>query len=375
MKITSVESILLTAQLKQPFWSAGVLVPNRNAVLVMIHTDEGITGLGEAFCMGGPPHTTLQVIQNDFKHLLVGEDPRYTSYLWEKLYKASFMRGRRGIIIAALSGVDIALWDIMGKISGLPIYRLLGGFRNKVMAYATGGHYAEGKGLPELQKEVIGYIKAGFKAIKIKVGKMSIPADIDRVKAVREAIGNDVQLMVDANRAYDAKNAIKLARGIEKYNISWLEEPVSPDHVDASIRVAEAIDIPVCGYETEATAYAFRELISKGAVDIVQQDVSWSGGFTECRRVADIAYAWGLRCIPHSFGSAVTVAANLHFLASLPNGDIFEFDQNPNDLRDKLLINPIQIDIDGYITIPEKPGLGIELSPESVEQYRGVLAK
>jgi L-alanine-DL-glutamate epimerase-like enolase superfamily enzyme len=201
----------------------------------------------------------------------------------------------------------------------------------------------------------------------------SLEEDVRRVHAVREAIGPDVQLIVDANNAWTASTALTMMRDLERDRIYWLEEPVATDDVAGSALVAHNLDVPVAGYETEVGVYGFRDLIAAGAVDIVQPDATWSGGITECRRIAALAAAYRLPCIPHVFSSGVSLVANLHFVASIPNGLLLEFDRNPNPLRENLFTEPIEIDVRGYVALPERPGLGVTLNMGTVERYRVAL--
>jgi D-galactarolactone cycloisomerase len=194
--------------------------------------------------------------------------------------------------------------------------------------------------------------------------------DIARVAAVRRALGPRAKLMVDVNCAWSPAVAIEMGRALEDHKLYWIEEPVATDDISGSAAVAEALATPVAGYETEIGLDGFRELITRGAVDIVQPDIAWSGGFSECRRIAAFAQAHHRMVAPHAFASAVTLAASLHFIASISNGLVLEFDQNPNGLRDELLKEPIRIDNSGMIRLPERPGLGIELDPKAIERYR-----
>ncbi|MGH7053543.1 MAG: mandelate racemase/muconate lactonizing enzyme family protein [Stellaceae bacterium] len=187
---------------------------------------------------------------------------------------------------------------------------------------------------------------------------------------MRRALGPKAKLMVDVNCAWSPALAIAMGRALEPHNIYWIEEPVATDDIDGSARVAAALATPIAGYETEIGLYGFRELITRGAVDIVQTDLAWAGGFSECRRIAALAQAHHLMVAPHAFAGAVLLAASLHFLASIPNGLELEFDQNPNGLRDDLLTEPLAIDRDGMVTVPTRPGLGIELDPAAIARYR-----
>ena len=194
--------------------------------------------------------------------------------------------------------------------------------------------------------------------------------DIARVAAVRRALGPKAKLMVDVNCAWSPSFAIEMGRALEPYRLYWIEEPVATDDIDGSARVADALATPIAGYETEIGLYGFRELIERGCGRHRAARHRLVGGFSECRRIAALAQAHHLMVAPHAFAGAVTLAASLHFIASIPNGLVLEFDQNPNGLRDELLKEPIAIESDGMIRLPERPGLGIELDPAAVERYR-----
>jgi L-alanine-DL-glutamate epimerase-like enolase superfamily enzyme len=370
MKITKIETIGLSYPLEKPIWDAQHYIASRNCVLVKVYTDEGFIGVGEAAHFGGPVTSTMTIIEKELAPLVIGEDPYAVERIWEKVYRTTIQHGRRGIVIAALSGIDIALWDIIGQKAGLPLYRLLGSNAEEVQAYASVGFYSEGKGPAELAKEAGAAVKAGFRAVKMKVGGLLLREDLKRVEAVREIIGDDIPLMVDANSNWDVPTALKAARALEAFDIAWIEEPVAVDDIEGSARVAQATSIPIAGYEQETTRYGFKELILRKAVNIVQPDAIWSGGITECRKIAALAAAWNLKCIPHVFSSAVCLAANLHFLAAIPNGGWIEFDQNPNALREELILQPFRIDKDGRVPLPNRPGLGIELNDDIIDRYR-----
>lgn len=370
MKITKIEAIGLSYPLDKPIWDSQHYIASRNCVLVKVYTDEGFIGIGEAAHFGGPLLSTITIIEKELAPFVIGEDPYAVERIWEKVYRTTVQHGRRGIVIAALSGIDIALWDIMGQKAGLPLYRLLGFSQDSMQAYASIGFYSEDKGPAELAEEAATAVKAGFRGVKIKVGGLPLSADLKRVEAVRAAIGYDVALMVDANSNWDVPTALKAARALEALDIAWIEEPVAVDDIEGSARVAQATSIPIAGYEQETTRYGFKELISRRAVQIVQPDAIWSGGITECRKIAALASAGHLTCTPHVFSSAVCIAANLHLLASIPNGGWLEFDQNPNALREELILRPFRIDSRGRVPLPENPGLGIELNSDVIERYR-----
>lgn len=370
MKITSLEAIALTCPLKEPIMDATYTLPHRSAVLVRVATDEGISGLGEAAYFGGPPLITRMIIEKELKEYLIGEDPLNIERLWEKMYQRTIKHGRKGAVIASMSGIDIALWDIKAKAANMPLYKLLGGCYEQIRAYASAGFYAEGKGLKELAEEMASYVEEGFTAVKMKIGRLSQAEDVERVKAVRQAIGDDIDLLVDANNVYTSYQAIKIARKMEAYDIFWFEEPVPAEDIEGSARVAAALDTPVAAGENEFTRYGFRDLIINRALNIAQPDATWCGGITEAKKIAAMASAWNIICVPHSFSSAVALVSNLHFSASIPNSMFQEFDRNYNPLRENLLKEPITINKEGYIELTDKPGLGIELNDSVVKKYR-----
>ncbi|MGH7048402.1 MAG: mandelate racemase/muconate lactonizing enzyme family protein [Stellaceae bacterium] len=386
MKIVDIRTLPLSYRCEPPYGSAAGMQSARGALLVEIETDQGIIGIGEAGVGGG---STRHVIESQLRPMLLGEDPLLIEGLWQKMFARTRQFGRRGIVMNALSGIDIALWDIAGKVARLPVYRLLGACRDRVEAYASGGFYQEGKSVDDLAGEAESYRARGFRGMKMKIGRnpstqtqlrhlaghaqlceVEPEEDVARVAAVRRALGPKAKLMVDVNCAWSPAMAIEMGRALEPYRLYWIEEPVATDDIDGSARVAAALATPIAGYETEIGLYGFRELISRGAVDIVQADLAWSGGFSECRRIAALAQAYHLMVAPHAFAGAVLLAASLHFAAATPNALLVEFDQNPNGLRDELLQEPIAIDGDGTIRLSERPGLGIELDRRAVERYR-----
>ena len=388
MFIKNVKALPLTCSMENPIMDSFCYTDQRNLVLVKIETDEGLTGYGEAGSYGGSLLATTTVVEKELKPLLIGEDPFSREKIWEKIYKKYYQHGRGGILIGAMSGVDIALWDLIGKIVKQPVYKLLGSYKNKTRAYASCGFYVEGKGLKELAEEMKEAVSRGFTAVKMKVGRTpsipnsrlpivphgdccntSVEEDIERVKVVREAIGNNVDLLLDANNAWDLNTAIKIARAIEKYNIYYIEEPVLTEDREASAALAAATIIPIAGYETAYTRYEFKELIKMKSIDIVQPDVVWSGGITECIKIAAVASSYNLPVIPHSFSSALCLAANLHFVTSIPNGEMIELDINKNPFREELIEEKINIDSQGYINLSNKPGLGVTINEKAIKKY------
>jgi L-alanine-DL-glutamate epimerase-like enolase superfamily enzyme len=389
MLITDVTTIKLRYDMPVPMADAIHYMPNRSTLLVQVHTDEGMSGLGEAAVYSGSLESMEAVILNELRQTILGQDPFKVEKLWQMMAIRGQQRGRRGMLMMAVSGIDIALWDIVGQATHTPLYRLLGGYRDSLDTYASAGFYSQDKNAAALANEVAGYVERGFRCVKIKVGRnpevmlnplhempaadyatTTLEEDVERVRAVREAIGPHVRLAIDANNAWTPSVTLRFMREVERFNIYWLEEPVATDDIEGSTLVAHQLDTPVAGYETETGLPGFRELITRRAVDIVQPDVIWTGGITECRKVAALAQAYNLPVVPHVFSSAVSSIANMHFIASIPNGGLLEFDQNPNPLRSELFETPLTVTGEGKVRLPDRPGLGVTLNQETINRYR-----
>jgi len=374
MKIKSVRTHVLEAALSQPFAYSRAWYDTRMAMLVEIETDAGLVGWGECY---GPARMTEAAVKA-MARWLIGADPLQTDVLWRRIYADLRDHGQKGIVIEALSGIDIALWDIKGKHFGVPVHQLMGGaVRHEVQAYATGLYRRKsGDPLRYLAEEAAGYAAEGFKAVKLKVG-FGVEEDAAVTRAVREAIGPRVALMVDANHAYDAVAAIKLGRMIEQYEIGWFEEPVPPEDVAGHRAVKAALSIPIAGGECEYTRFGFRELFASHALDIVQPDTCAAGGLSECRKIADMAEAFGVRYNPHVWGTGIALAASLQLLAVLPPHTphslapiepILEFDRTEHPIRQAILRTPIEHRT-GMVSVPTGPGLGIDIDREALARF------
>jgi D-galactarolactone cycloisomerase len=371
MKVAAVETFVLREKLSEPFGYSQAWYDTRTAMLVRVVLEDGTAGWGEAF---GPASSSAAIVNEKLAPLVVGCDVRDTLPLWERMYAATRDYGQKGLVVNAISAVDIALWDAKARYLGQPIHTLLGGqTRDRVQVYATGLYFRPYFPFVDaLVQEARGYVDAGFRAVKMKVG-YSPEVDLKHVRAVREALGPDIALMVDANHAYDATTAIHLGREFERLSIGWFEEPVIPEDIEAYVEVARALDMPVAGGECEYTRFGFRRLFAARAVDIVQPDLTVSGGFTECQRVLALASAWGIRYLPHVWGSAVGMAAGLQFAAAMPPATqslfpmepILEFDRTPNRFREDITSTPIRQE-DGWLRVPGGPGLGIDILDEAV---------
>ena len=370
MRIHTVSAEILRYELEVPMADAQINIPDRICVLVRIRTDDGAEGIGEAAGFGGSHVTVKTIIEQQLAPLLLGEDPLLIGRQWDRMYRGTAPVGRRGAVVAAISGVDVALWDLMGKVAGRPVYQLLGGTRSRIRGYASAGFYMDGKGPDELAAEMEAYVGSGFTAAKMKIAALSVKEDVARVRAVRNAVGPDTRLMIDANNQYSAKQALRMAAEVEQFDITWFEEPVPVDDFEGARTVYAGTSIPIAGYETETTRWGFRDLIARGTVDIVQPDAIWSGGISEAFRIAALASAWNLPLAPHNFAGAVSAFANLHLLMAAPTGLIFEMDQNPNPLRTDIVRTPLDIGKDGFVDAPTMPGLGFELDEGVAARFR-----
>jgi D-galactarolactone cycloisomerase len=388
MKIKSIKSHILRIPLgDKTFYSSQAQFPERNSYLVRIETDTGFIGWGEGG-QYGPPEPVAAVIDHVFAKKLIGRDPTDPVVIWEELYAFSRDFGQKGTYVEAISAIDIALWDISGKAAGLPVYKMLGGaFRKRIKAYATGCYYPHNyktAGLPrildDLKKEATRYRDLGFDYLKVKIGLLDIKDDAERLRVIRETIGPDVGIMVDANHAYSAATAIRMGKLMEPYNIEFFEEPVVPEDRDGYRRVRTENPVPVAGGETEFTRFGFRDFIGGGCVDIAQPDLTVCGGFTAFSQILTLANTYGVLVIPHVWGSGIALAAALHSLATVPptphtanpiplkNEPVIEFDRTHNSLRDELLVEKFDL-VDGHLEIPQGPGLGVTVDEEALTRF------
>lgn len=370
MKITDVEAIYLRLPQVKEQCDSG-----QDALIVKVHTDAGITGIGE---VDSNPMAVKGAIEGPFSHttasglrqLVIGEDPFETEKIWHKMYRGNIYGGRRGAGLHAMSGIDIALWDIKGKALGLPVWKLLGGgFHRQIRPYASSLWGPTPAATRELAQR---YLDRGFTAVKFGWDPMGQDeeTDIALVREARKGLGDGPDLLVDAGLVWDAKTAIQRARAFEQHNIFWLEEPLLPDDYDGYRKLSEAVDVRIAAGEEESSRLSFVELMDRGKIDIVQVDLTRVGGFTEAMKVASLAVDRGLPVVNHGFTTYINVAAALHFLNSIPNSFILEFvAEEETTLRDEITKQRI-VAKDGMLDIPQEPGLGVELNDEAIAKYR-----
>jgi L-alanine-DL-glutamate epimerase-like enolase superfamily enzyme len=363
MKVTDMRMETYLWPRTKPIRNGMYVYPNAGLNVVIIDTDEGISGVGLAGGIEEAPEVG-KVIAEHLKQYVIGQDPFDTEKIWDAMWQPKLV-GRRGITTRVISGIDIALWDIKGKASNRPVYKLLGGYTEKVPVYVAGGYYEEGKGLEELASEMEHSVSMGARAIKMKVGGATINEDVERVRVVREAVGPDVKLMMDANCAYRVYEAIELARKVEKYDLFWFEEPVNPDDYKGHQLISQATSVPIATGENEYTRYGFRDLIENRCVAIIQPDPLVMGGVTEFMKVAAMAQSHDLPIAPHG-----KQEVNIHLASAIPNGLILEFYRGSTDpMWDKMFEEPLTI-VDGFVSPPDRPGLGITINHQALDPYR-----
>ena len=376
MIIEKLQTFIVSQQLGgQRFSYSQAWYNSRTIMLLKMITSDGLAGWGEAF---GNAYVNKSVIDNVYAPVVIGESVFHTERVWDKLYNMMRDNGQKGSPVEAISAIDIAMWDLKGQYTGLPVHDLLGGARrDTIIPYATGLYRKDPPfSIKELVSEAVSYAEEGFRAIKMKIG-FGIDDDVSAVKAVREAIGEKIKLMVDANHAYNACTASILAKRLEEYGISWLEEPVPPEDIEGYKEVKNNTNIPVAGGEAEFTRYGFYRLLGNRAVDIVQPDCAVTGGISEFMKIANLAAIHNIQCLPHIWGSAIAVRAGMHCAFALPNYPdslnpcevYMELDRTPNIFRENLSTHTFDIK-DGCIHLPDGKGLGLAIDEELIEHYR-----
>lgn len=373
MTIKNIEAYILTDHLQKSFYFSQGEYCQRKICLVKLTADDGTVGWGEGY---GP----ADLLSSGIKYLsqfVLGQNPLNSEVIWENLYRRTLDHSRSGILMAAISAIDVAVWDLKGKLLGLPVHQLLGGKkRDRIYPYATGLYFREEANLIDaLVNEARKYKDEGYKAIKMKVG-LSIKEDTKNVEAVRNAIGDDVALMIDANHAYNLREAVSLSKAVEKFSIGWFEEPISPEFYKQYAELRSKTCIPIATGECEYLRYGFHRLLKSNAVDILQPDICATGGLTEIKRIAALASTYGVEIIPHSWGTYIAISAAMHFVANLDSipGRLkmpdftLEHDRTANGIRDDVTFPDFEIK-SGTLIVSDKPGLGVEVDEHAMEEY------
>ncbi len=369
MKITRVEAIHLRLAVVNERCDG-----SQETLIALVHTDDGLIGVGEADSSSAVAKAIIEAhlshkICRGLAECVVGHDPFEIDRLVHRMYEGSIYFGRQGAVIQAMSAVEIALWDIVGKATGRPVYQLLGGgFRKKFRAYASilfGDTPAETE---RIGRELAGQ---GYRAVKFGWGPMgqSEESDIAHVRAARRGVGPDTELMVDAGICWDTATAIRRAQQFEPFNLTWLEEPLHPDNLAGYARLSGRAPMRIAAGEEICDIKEFQQLMDTGGIDVVQVDVTRVGGLARAKRIGWDSAERHRLCVNHSYKTGINIAASLHFLAALPNTTYFEYCVEQGDLRQGLTRQRFPV-IDGEISVPEEPGLGVELDTAILEQYR-----
>lgn len=349
---------------------------------VRVYTDEGLTGTGE--CIHGGAGCPALV--HDLKHLIVGENPLNVDMLWEKMRRAHIFNGAlAGNLVTAMTGIEIALWDLAGKALNLPVYQLLGGtFRDRVRLYCDchAGKDETPESYAERAKEVVAL---GFRALKFDVDDFKSPYRYDRwnwsappgevaqmverVAAVREAIGPDVEMAIDMHGRYDIQSGIRVAQAMEPYKLMWLEEPVPPENIAALREVKRCASVPICAGENAFLRWGFRDMIEQQAVDVIMPDIPKCGGLSECRKIAAMAETYYIAFAPHNVCGPLGTMASAHVCASVPNFQVLEWHWVDRPHWHELVRAEQPVIQDGAVVLTDKPGIGLEIDEDAVRTY------
>ncbi|MEC7548510.1 MAG: mandelate racemase/muconate lactonizing enzyme family protein [Bacteroidota bacterium] len=371
--ISKIETYVLKDTLEKSFFFSQWEYSERCICIVKITCSDGTYGWGEGY---GPANILESGIEF-LKAQVLGENPLHNEVIWNKMYRKTLDFARRGVLVASMSAIDIAIWDIKGKLLNQSVGSLLGGVQRKyVVPYATGMYFTEKDNLTkDFEVEAKLYLEKGFKAIKMKVG-LGIEKDVNNVKHLRSIIGYDIKLMIDSNHAYTYTEALELSKKLEKYEISWFEEPVSPEFYEQYAELRQKTTIPIAGGECEYLRFGFHQLLKNKSVDIIQPDICACGGLTEAKRIASLASTYGVDIVPHTWGSSIGIHVALHFISNLESlpGRMFspdfllEYDQTENALREQLTFPKLEMK-NGKIQVPSSPGLGLEVNEDELHKF------
>jgi len=370
MRITGIEARPLATPLQERLRWGAMTVGVKGGIVVRVTTDEGLEGIGEAGFSAEFFSTVGPVINQQLGPMIVGEDPLDIGALWQRMFDATHMWGRRGVETYALSGIDIALWDLLGKITNQPVYRLLGATKSRVRAYLAPSLKADEETVEECRQAVAD----GSTAIKLRFSP-DPATGVELVRKVRDAVGDRLEVMVDANMGYDRRTALHVARQLEQLDVSWLEEPILSrsltQYIEDHSWLADRVSMRLSGGESLFTRFEYLELLARRTFDVLQPDCTSVGGISEAKRVADMASAYNLTCVPHiasSSGTGIALAAGLHLILACQNAPLIEFDPYGGPGWDGLLVRPLEVN-DGWVHALDAPGLGVELTPDAFERF------
>ncbi|WP_448248452.1 mandelate racemase/muconate lactonizing enzyme family protein [Thalassotalea agariperforans] len=375
MKIACIRTHHLRCHLDKPFGFSQWSYDQRNVLVIEIITDTGVSGWGECY---GPADVIQGAVEKFYAPRILGEPALSTDAIWHKMWRSSLDFARGGVMMAAMSGIDMALWDLKGHALGLSVSDLMGGrLRDIVPCYATGMYYQdlpEEELLPLLVEEGVGFAKEGYKAMKIKVGK-NIDFDEKFIVALREALPN-TQLMADSNHAFDLPEAIRIGKVLDDNGYTWFEEPLSPEHPKLFRQLHEKVNLAIATGECEQTRWGYQKLIEAGGIQMLQADLAYCGGPSEALKIRTLASANGINMIPHVWGTQLNLAAATHFLATGYTEPgraeeqklLLEYDRTENPLRDELYEVMVKVDGGGAV-VPTTPGLGVKIDKTILKTF------
>lgn len=365
-KIASVSVCIARVPLDDAVTFSTRTVTAREYCLVKVKSVDGVEGIGYCYAVNTSGRLLSVAVTDLLGARLVGQESLRVEGLWQEMYQEALLQGRVGAVMRALSAIDIAVWDLNARTAGLPLYQYLGSMvEDRVPAYASGGYYLHGKTPKKLGKELAGYVRDGFKAVKMKTGRLSPREEEARVRAAREAIGPDVLLMLDANNAWpDLPTALRYMDRFEPYDPYWIEEPFSPDDLDNHARLAQRTRVTVATGEIEAGRWRFKDMLDKQAAGILQTDATVCGGVSEWRRVAATAASYGITVSPHAWHDV-----HVHLAASAPNAGFVEFMPDDHIVNFRRLIDTQIVAKNGDLLLPQSPGLGFNFDTAAVRKY------
>ncbi|ARP81998.1 hypothetical protein CAL12_15035 [Bordetella genomosp. 8] len=359
MKITHLDLKVVSIPLPTPIPSARIVIKTADCVLVTLHTDEGATGEGMVFTLNGHRLSVLHETLRSLEPLVLGLDPAMSAAFWQRAWADIAFLGHRGATVVGMSGIDMALWDLRGKQAGLNVSRLIGACRDTLPIYRSGSLRLSST-IDQLQAEAAGFVKDGYRAMKMSLGKPAMQEDVDRVRAVRQAIGPGVRLMADCNQQFTADRAIRLGRRLEEFELGWIEEPVPYHDHAGEAAVAAALDTPIASGESEYARFGMLDMLQRKSADILMPDLQRMGGPTEFLKVAHVAEVFNTPISPHLF-----TEMSLSLAATLPNALIVEH----MPWFAPLYGQAIQLDADGNVAVPTGPGWGYAFDPQAVARY------
>ena len=359
MRVTALRTEVVRLPLPRPVTSATLEIRSADAVLVFVDTDQGITGEGLCFAINGNRLGILRDMVRSFEPLLIGLDPRMAAWFYKRAWSEIGFFGHAGMTVAGLAGVDAALWDLRGRVVGLNVSQLIGAAASAVPVYASGGLWLSSS-VDELQREAADFLARGFRAIKMRLGARPVAWDVERVRAVRDAIGPDVKLMADANQSLSVSEAIRLGRALEEYGLEWFEEPVRYwDHAGEA-EIAAALDVPIASGETEYSSRGILTMLRMKSADVLMPDLQRMGGPTEFIRAGHLAAAYDVKLSSHLFSEM-----SLALLAAAPNAYILEH----MPWFEPIYAEHIELDSDGCAIVPDRPGWGFSFDPDAVRRH------